>query len=165
MSEIYTRKERLLVILFASLVFTIYSFIVFNINIHGDSKYHALSAEVSAEQESLAQYQPYRIFNYSNNRRVYMPIAYPLTAESLFTIMHLFGGETMLKLYAPLFATGIFFMAYFCIREIGIIQAATTSAFSVFAIGERLIMTPLMEPFFVLALLSACLLFKKYYFS
>src|SRR5690349_19278217 len=129
----YTQKERILVGLCALLLFSTYACIVFTMNIHGDAKYHALSAKESVEQGSLVQHQPYRIFNFSNDRRIYMPIAYPLTAESLFTILYLYGGETFLKLYAPFFATGIFLITYLCIRELGIIQAVTTSTFATFA--------------------------------
>lgn len=164
-THIYPNKEKILVMLFSLLVFGFYSYIVFTINIHGDSKYHALSAKVSVEQGSLTPYQPYRIYTYQNNERIYMPIAYPLTAESLFTVMYLFGNENMLKLYAPLFATIIFLISYLCIRELGIVQASIASAFGVLAIGERLIMTPLMEPYFIVALLIVCLLLKKYFIA
>lgn len=156
-------KETFTVLLFSLLIFMGFSVVVLHSNIHGDAKYHTLTAKESAEQGALMQHQPYRLFEKQGEKRIYMPIAYPLTTESLFTIFYLFGGEMSLKLYSPLFATFIFLIAYLCIREAGTFQAAFISLLGTIAIGERLLMTPLMEPYLILCLLLACFLLKKFY--
>jgi hypothetical protein len=155
-------KNKLFVTSLAAIIFGIYFFIAFTINIHGDAKYHALTAKESAESGYLTQHQPYRIFNYVNSERIYMPIAYPLTTETLFTLFYLFGGEDALKFYAPFFATIIFFLVYLCIKELGQIPSSISALIATLAIGERLFMTPLMEPFLIAMLLMGCLLLKKY---
>lgn len=156
-------KETIIILLFSLLTFVGFSVVVLQSNIHGDAKYHTLTAKASAEKGTLMQHQPYRLFEKQGDKRIYMPIAYPLTTESLFTLFYLFGGETALKLYAPILATLIFLIMYLCIKEVGIFQAAFISLLGTLAIGERLLMTPLMEPYLIICLLLACFLLKKYY--
>src|SRR6266498_4130601 len=92
------KKEQIIIFLFAFIIFMLYTIIVLNSNIHGDARFHTLYAKESAESGFLVQSQPYRIYEFQGEKRIYMPIAYPLTYISLFTILYLFGNETMLQL-------------------------------------------------------------------
>lgn len=152
-----------IVLIFSLLLFITFTFITLRLNIHGDSKFHTLYAKESSELGYLVAEQPRRIYTIEGNQRIYMPIAYPLTSESLFTIFYLFGGELFLKLYSPIFAVLIFLLLFLTIKEIGQIKAILISSIAVLTISERLIMTPLIEPYILLLTLSSIFILKLYF--
>jgi hypothetical protein len=83
-----SNKTSLLLILGLLLVVIFYSCIVFSHNIHGDAKFHALYAKESAKSGILEDHQSFKIFDFSGQKRIYMPISYPLTSESFNTIVY-----------------------------------------------------------------------------
>lgn len=159
------KKEITPLIIGSIVVFTLFALIILKLNIHGDAKFHTLYAKDSTESGFLVAEQPRRIFMFEGNRRIYMPIAYPLTSEALFSVLYLFGGELLLKIYAPLFATLIFLVLSLTFKEIGMIQSNLLSIFATMAISERLIMTPLIEPYLLLLTLSGIYTLKRYFQS
>ncbi len=155
---------KLFIIVFLALFLGLfYGIIVFKVNVHGDAKFHTLYARNSAETGKLVESQPYSIYSFNDNQRVYNPIAYPLGSEALFTLLYTFGGENALKLYSPLMAVLIFLLIFLLLRDMGELKAAAISSAAVLAIGERLFMTPLIEPLLASLLLASLLAFKKYF--
>ncbi len=146
-------------------IFIFFACITLRINIHGDAKFHTLFAKESAETGDLVRHNPYWIYEFQNNERIYVPIPYPLTSESLFSIIYLIGDETALKLYSPIMATIIFLLIYLCLKELSKFQSILISLLATLAISERLIMTPLIEPFLALVLLAGLFSIKKYFVS
>ncbi len=148
--------------LLSSVVISLFSYSISKTNIHGDAKFHTYFAKETIKSGFLVKEQPHRIFNINDGNRVYMPIAYPLTSESLFSILYAFGGEDMLKMYSPFMATLIFILVFILLSEFGKGRALLISLIATISISERLLMTPLIEPYIVVLLLSAVILLKKF---
>jgi hypothetical protein len=132
-------------------------------NIHGDAKFHSLFAKESSETGKLVSHYPHRIYKFDGAKRVYTPISYPLTDESFNTVLYTLLGEIGLKLYAPFCAGIIFLLFSLILKDFGKFVSIFVSLLAVFTISERLFMTPLIEPFLIIALLSCLMLMKRYF--
>jgi hypothetical protein len=158
------KNPRILFVLgFALVLFVLQGFFVINNNIHGDAKFHTQFAKESVESGTLVKEQPYRLYSYSNGHTRYMPIPYPLTSESLFSMLYAIAGETALKIYSAFMAAAIYLLVYLVLRKLGNTIAIIGAVAAVLAIGERLFMTPLIEPFLVVVLLGGILMLKKFF--
>jgi hypothetical protein len=162
-NKIKNGKNFIAFILFFFII-ALFSLINFKNNIHGDAKFHSLYAKTSVEKSTLTKTQPNSIYTFDKNGApIYTPIAYPLTSESLFSLFYLIGGDTALKLLAPIMAGIIFLLVYLCIIEIGSFWASIIALIGVLSMTERLVMTPLIEPFLVVVLLSGVFSLKEFF--
>ncbi len=159
-------KRNIILVSFAAFcVFFFFLNITLRTNIHGDAKFHTLFAKESVETGKLARFNPYWIYDFNGGNRTYVPIAYPLTSESLFSVFYLIGSDVALKMYAPFMAAIIFLLIYLCLSELAVIQAILISFVATLAISERLVMTPLIEPLLTLVLLASIFSLKRYFIS
>ncbi|MDB5178656.1 MAG: hypothetical protein JWN01_599 [Patescibacteria group bacterium] len=158
----WIKSEKFLVIIGGLLVFSFYALITLNLNIHGDSKFHTQFAKESVESGFLVKNQPYRIYSISNGQISFEPISYPLGSEALFGSLYAIGGETLLQLLSAIMALGVYLLVYVLLREFGKKVALPTAILSVLVVGERLFMTPLLEPLLLILLLGAVVCVKNF---
>jgi hypothetical protein len=156
-------SKNIIPIIIIFLVFILFWLGTFRTNIHGDAKFHTLHAKESVFNNNLVKSQSYRLYSNDENKRVYMPISYPLTSEALFTILYLFGGEVLLKLYSPIFAVFIFLFTYLLLRNINLYFALVTGIVATLVNSERLLMTPMIEPYILVTSLAALYCLFKYF--
>lgn len=146
------RTDKTSLILFAAILLYL-SVCVIPINIYSDGLFHLNVGRGISEEGTLLEFSPHMAAR----------IAYPETFHVMLALLYMWGGEGMVKFFAPLCGALVAFFVYLLLKPINRYLGVLSGVFSVAFLTHKFIQ-PLLEPYLLAAAVMSiyffCLFFK-----